>query len=42
MKVYTKCKIRGLLCQDCSIGIGKLKDDPVLLQKALNYLKEGL
>ena len=35
-------KIRGLLCQDCNIGIGKLKDNPVLLQKAMDYLKEGM
>jgi hypothetical protein len=31
-------KVRGLLCHDCNIGIGKLKDDPKLLQKAMLYL----
>jgi hypothetical protein len=35
-------KVRGLLCQDCNIGIGKLKDDINLVQSALDYLKEGL
>lgn len=32
-------KIRGLLCDDCNIGIGKFKDDIGLIQKAINYLK---
>lgn len=31
-------KVRGLLCFDCNTGIGKLKDSPELLQKALDYL----
>lgn len=39
---HTTGKIRGLLCQDCNVGIGKLKDNPILLQKAIDYLKEGL
>lgn len=32
-------KVRGLLCQDCNIGIGKLKDDINLLKKAEEYLR---
>ena len=30
--------IRGLLCSDCNTGIGKLKDDPAILQSAIQYL----
>jgi hypothetical protein len=33
-------KIRGLLCQNCNFGIGLLKDDISILEKALEYLKE--
>lgn len=32
--------IRGLLCFECNIGLGKFKDDKVLLAKALKYLSE--
>lgn len=31
-------KVRGLLCINCNQGIGKFKDNPVLLQRALEYL----
>ena len=31
--------IRGLLCSDCNTGIGKLKDDPKVLQSAIQYLE---
>jgi hypothetical protein len=31
-------KVRGLLCRDCNLGIGRLKDDVVLLQRAIEYL----
>ena len=31
-------EIRGLLCHSCNTGIGSLKDDPILLQTALEYL----
>jgi hypothetical protein len=30
--------IRGLLCSECNMGLGKFKDNPVLLKKAYNYL----
>jgi hypothetical protein len=33
--------IRGVLCIDCNHGIGKLKDDPDLLLRAVVYLREG-
>jgi Autographiviridae endonuclease VII len=31
-------KIRGLLCFNCNVGIGNLRDSPILLEKALEYL----
>jgi hypothetical protein len=32
-------KIRGILCDSCNRGIGLLNDDIILLQKAIDYLK---
>jgi hypothetical protein len=32
--------IRGLLCGPCNLGIGSLADDPVIITKALKYLKK--
>lgn len=34
-------KVRGLLCTMCNSAIGKLKDDPALIQRALDYLREN-
>jgi hypothetical protein len=34
-------KIRGLLCHNCNIGIGNLKDDIFLLQRAIEYIKKA-
>ena len=31
--------LRGLLCNDCNRGIGQLKDDPILLERAAKYLR---
>lgn len=31
--------IRGLLCDSCNTGLGKFKDDPMLLLRAVDYLR---
>lgn len=31
-------KIRGKLCSNCNNGLGRFKDNPELLQKAIDYL----
>jgi hypothetical protein len=33
-------EIRGLLCQNCNVGIGNLKDSVTLLENALSYLNQ--
>lgn len=33
-------RIRGLLCRRCNIGIGRLREDYVILQNAIDYLKK--
>ncbi len=37
---HTTGKARGLICQQCNIGIGALRDSPDLLRKAALYLVE--
>ena len=34
-------EVRGLLCDDCNIGLGKFKDNSSLLANAINYLKDN-
>jgi hypothetical protein len=34
-------KIRGFLCIDCNHGLGKFRDEPDLLLRAVVYLREG-
>ena len=34
-------KVRGLLCWDCNVGIGKLKDDANLLRRAIQWLEQS-
>lgn len=33
-------RVRGLLCQNCNAALGMFKDDPALLARAIDYLKE--
>ena len=33
--------VRGLLCWECNIGIGKLKDDAHLLRRAIQWLEQS-
>lgn len=33
-------KVRGLLCTNCNIGLGNLKDDIQVLEAAIGYLKK--
>ena len=37
---FTK-KVRGILCMDCNIAIGRLKEDPELFRAALAYLEQN-
>ena len=37
---HTTNKIRKLLCQHCNSGLGMFRDNPELLIKAADYLKE--
>jgi hypothetical protein len=32
-------KVRGLLCTQCNAGLGNFRDDPSLLQSAIDYLR---
>ena len=34
-------KVRGVLCWDCNVGIGKLKDDANLLRRAIQWLEQS-
>lgn len=34
-------KVRGLLCGNCNTGLGKFKDDKLIMQKAIIYLLEN-
>lgn len=33
-------KVRGLLCFNCNLGLGKFQDDPIILEKAIKYLSQ--
>lgn len=34
-------KVRGLLCTNCNVAIGLLKDDERLLQRGIDYLRSA-
>lgn len=34
-------KARGMLCRQCNSGIGFLKDDAAMLERAINYLRRA-
>ena len=34
-------KVRGILCWNCNVGIGKLKDDTNLLRRAIRWLERS-
>lgn len=36
---HSSGKVRGLLCWDCNVGLGKFFDNPQLLEKAAEYLR---
>ena len=31
--------LRGVLCSECNLGLGKFQDNSVLLQRAVKYLE---
>jgi hypothetical protein len=35
---HTTGKFRGFLCSNCNTGLGMFKDDPIRLQKAIDYI----
>ena len=35
---HTTNKVRGLLCRNCNLGIGLLKDNPEFLKRAILHL----
>lgn len=37
---HSRKKVRGLLCNNCNVGLGKFKDDSEFLRKAAEYLNE--
>lgn len=36
---HATLKVRGMLCNNCNVGIGRLKDSIFLLERAISYLK---
>lgn len=37
---HTTGKVRGILCDDCNISLGKMADDPERLKRAAVYLEQ--
>ncbi len=38
LKSCGKC-VRGILCRQCNAWLGRVKDDPIVLRRAANYLE---
>lgn len=38
---HTTNKIRGILCHNCNVGLGNLKDNILILEAAIKYLKDN-
>lgn len=38
---HTTRIVRGLLCNDCNVGLGRFKDDPVAMRRAAAYVELG-
>jgi hypothetical protein len=38
---HTTREVRGLLCHSCNTAIGKFKDDPIRMYRAIRYVKQG-
>ena len=36
---HSSGKVRGILCYQCNMGLGNFKDEPFILENALNYLR---
>lgn len=34
-------KVRGILCHDCNLALGHVKDDVVILESLIKYLREN-
>ena len=37
---HTTGGVRGFLCMGCNVSLGRFNDDPVLLEKAVAYLRK--
>lgn len=34
--------VRGLLCDHCNTALGHLRDNPILMQKAIEYIEKSV